>query len=122
MEKIIQFCIKNRLLVVLGMLGLDEVIEWLHVIDGLTGVSIHEIKGFGRTLSHDTPVRIVDNTDNWVPHVKLETFFPDGIVEQVISAIMEGAHTGLRADGKIYILPVEDAVRISSRERGEDAF
>ncbi len=99
----------------------DEVIERLHEIEGLTGVSIHEIKGFGRTRSHDNSIRIVDNTVNWVPHVKLETFCSDGIVEQVLTAIMEGAHTGLRADGKIYVLPLEDAVRISSKERGEAA-
>jgi len=100
---------------------LDEVIERLHVIEGLTGVSIHEIKGFGRTRGHDEPVRIVDTTINWTPHVKLEIFCSGELVEQVINAIMEGAHTGLRADGKIYVSPVENAVRISSRERGEAA-
>lgn len=101
---------------------LDEVIERLHVIDNLTGVSVHEIKGFGRTRGKDEPVRIVDNTINWVPHVKLEVFCSDELKDQVIDAIVEGAHTGLRADGKIYVSPVEDAVRISTRERGEIAI
>ncbi len=101
---------------------LNEVIERLHVIDNLTGVSIHEIKGFGRTRGHDEPVRIVDNTINWVPHVKLEIFCSDELREKVISAIIEGAHTGLRADGKIYVSPVEDAVRISTMERGNTAI
>ena len=100
----------------------DEVVERLHEINGLTGVSIHEIKGFGRSRGHDATVHIVDTTVNWVPHVKLEVFCSDTLVEQVITAILEGAHTGLRGDGKIYVLPVEEAVRISTRERGEAAI
>jgi nitrogen regulatory protein P-II 1 len=100
---------------------LTEVVEHLHTIEGLTGVSVHEIRGFGRTRGEDEPVRIVDNTINWVPHVKLEIFCLDGLTETVIGAILEGAHTGLRADGKIYVSPVEDAVRISTRERGSKA-
>jgi nitrogen regulatory protein PII len=100
---------------------LHEVIERLHIIDGLTGVSVHDIKGFGRTRGSDEPVRIVDNAINWVPHVKLEIFCSEKIKEQVLEALMEGAHTGLRADGKIYVSAVEDAVRISTGERGEAA-
>ncbi len=101
---------------------INEVIERLHVIDNLTGVSIHEIKGFGRTRGNDEPVRIIDNAINWVPHVKLEIFCSDELKEQVIDAIMEGAHTGLRGDGKIYVSSVEDAIRISTRERGNSAI
>jgi nitrogen regulatory protein PII len=101
---------------------LDEVIERLHVIDNLTGVSVHDIKGFGRSRSKDEPIRIVDNSINWVPHVKLEIFCSDELKERVIDAIMGGAHTGLRADGKIYMSPVEDAIRISTRERGKAAI
>ena len=100
---------------------LTEVVERLHMIEGLTGVSVHEIKGFGRTRGEDEPVRIVDNTINWVPHVNLEIFCLDGHCEAVIEAILEGAHTGLRADDKIYVSPVENAVRISTRERGDEA-
>lgn len=98
-----------------------EVIEDLHEIEGLTGVSVMEMKGFGRTRGKDEPVRIVDNNINWVPHVKLEIVCVDALVEQVVGAIQKGAHTGLRADGKIYISPVEDALRISTGERGEAA-
>lgn len=100
---------------------LPEVVERLHMIEGLTGASVHDIKGFGRTRGEDEPVRIVENTINWVPHVKLEVFCRDALVEAVIGAMLEGAHTGLRADGKIYVTPVDDAVRISTRERGEEA-
>ena len=100
---------------------LTEVVERLHMIEGLTGLSVHEIKGFGRTRGEDEPVRIVDNTINWVPHVKLEIFCREALTEEVITAILEGAHTGLRADGKIYVSPVQDAVRISTRDRGHHA-
>jgi len=100
---------------------LTEVVEVLHQIEGLTGVSVFDIHGFGRSRGRDEPVHIVDNAVRWVPHVKLEIVCRDELVEQVIAAIRKGAHTGLRADGKIYVSPVEDAVRISSNERGEDA-
>ncbi len=100
---------------------LNEVVERLHEIEGLTGVSIHDIKGFGRTRGQDEPVRIVDNAINWIPHVKIEVFCATEIREKVVGAIMEGAHTGLRADGKIYVSPVEEAIRISTGDRDESA-
>ncbi len=101
---------------------LDEVIGHLHVIDGLTGVSIHEIKGFGRDRGYDESVRIVDTAINWIPHVKLEIYCSNEILEAVFNAILEGAHTGLQGDGKIYVSSVEDAIRISSKERGKVAI
>jgi len=101
---------------------LNEVVEHLHEVEGLTGLTIHEIQGFGRVHAEaDQPVRIVDNTINWQPHVKLEVFCQDGLVNAVVEGIAGGAHTGLRADGKIYVSPVEDAIRISTGERGESA-
>jgi len=112
MKKIEAYIKKHRL---------HEVVERLHLIEGLTGVSIHEIQGFGRTRGRDEPVRIVDNAVNWVPHVKLEIFCADALSAPVVEAITVGAHTGLRADGKIYISGVDDAVRISTGERGEGA-
>jgi len=101
---------------------LDDVIGRLHIIDGLTGVSVHEIKGFGRGRGHSHPVRIVDSTINWLPHVKLEIFCSAELLEAVIDAIHGGAHTGLRGDGKIYVSSIENAVRISTNERGKAAI
>ena len=101
---------------------LIEVVEELHTIEGLTGVSVHDIKGFGRTRENGEHVRIVDNTIDWEPHVKMEIFCLDELVEAVIAAILKGAHTGLRADGKIYVSPVEGAVRISTGDRGKPAI
>lgn len=100
---------------------LIEVIEDLHEIEGLTGVSVFDIRGFGRTRGENEPVHIVDNTIAGVPHVKLEIVCLDELVEAVVEAVQKGAHTGLRADGKIYVYPVEDAIRISTGERGESA-
>jgi len=100
---------------------LDEVILRLHLIDGLSGVSVQDMKGFGRMRGQAETVHIVDNTINWVPHVKIEIFCTDEIKNQVVGAILEGAHTGLRADGKIYISDIEDAIRISTGERGNVA-
>lgn len=100
---------------------LNEVIEKLHGLDGLTGVSVHDIRGFGRTRDPEGPVHIVDNTVKAEPHVKLEIICLDNLADEVIKTIQEAAHTGLRADGKIYVSEIKDAVRISTGERGEKA-
>jgi len=100
---------------------LTAVIEQLHGQEGLSGVSVFDLHGFGRSRGRDEPVHIEDSGIRWVPHVKLEVVCRDELVESVVAAIQAGAHTGLRADGKIYISPVEDAVRISTGERGEVA-
>jgi nitrogen regulatory protein PII len=100
---------------------LTEVIERLHLIDGLTGASVHAIRGFGRTRNAGGPVHIVDDTSEGVPHVKLEVFCCDALKEAVVEAVLDGGHTGLRADGKIYVSTVEEALRISTKERGEHA-
>lgn len=100
---------------------LDDVIGKLHDIDGLTGVSIHDIRGFGRGRGREETAHITDTTLNWVPHVKLEVFCIDVLEDVVVDAIVEGAHTGLRGDGKIYVSLVEDAIRISTREHGQQA-
>ena len=98
---------------------LNAVVERLHDIDGLTGMSVTEVRGFGRTRDGGS-VHMVDNTVGSVPHVKIEVFCSDAIAETAVAAILDGAHTGLRADGKIYVLPVEEAIRISTKERGEE--
>ncbi len=101
---------------------LNEVIEQLHMIERLTGVSVHELKGFGRSREEDMPVHIVDNIIDAIPSVKLEIVCLDLLVDTVVGAIQKGAHTGLRGDGKIYISNIEEAVRISTGERGEVAI
>jgi len=100
---------------------LEAIVLALHEIDGLTGVSILEIQGFGRSRRTD-PNRLFDNDSlNLVKRYKLEISCPDHLTEQVTKTIQQQAHTGLKGDGKIYQLPLENAVRISSGEQGEVA-
>lgn len=112
MKKIEAFIKKHRI---------NDVIERLHDIDKLTGLSITEISGLGRTRNPEGPVRIIDNAYDDTHHVKIEIFCTDSLVETVVSTILDGAHTGLRGDGKIYLSSIEEAIRISTRERGESA-
>ena len=94
----------------------------LHKIEGLTGMSVLEVKGFGRGKAKNVPHRIVEDLIDYVPHVKIEIFCKDELLEQVVKSIQTEAHTGLRGDGKIYVNTVDDAIRISTGERGEAAI
>jgi nitrogen regulatory protein PII len=98
-----------------------EVLELLHEIEGLTGMSTFGVHGFGRGRDMGSAAHITDTTQKSEAHAKVEVVCRDELVEQVIASIQKGAHTGLRADGKIYLYQVEDAVRISTGERGEAA-
>jgi nitrogen regulatory protein P-II 1 len=89
----------------------------LHRIEGLTGLTVIECKGYGRGGARAFDEGLAD----YVPHVKLELFCTDDKVDRIVSTIQQAAHTGLRGDGKIYILPVDAAVRISTGECGEVA-
>ncbi len=100
---------------------LSAVTRALHHVDGLTGVSVLDVRGFGRGRAKGTLHCITEDLVDYVPHVKLEAVCADEIVEKVIETIRREAYTGLRGDGKIYVVSVEDAVRISTGERGEAA-
>jgi nitrogen regulatory protein PII len=100
---------------------LSDVTRALHRIDGLTGMSAADVRGFGRGRAKDVPHTITEDLVDYVPHVRLEAVCRDEIVEEVVETIRREAHTGLRGDGKIYVAPVEDAIRISTGERGEAA-
>ena len=100
---------------------LTKVCTGLHEIEGLTGMSVMEITGCGRGRGEDPKDHIVSGMMSYKPHLKVEVVADDDLAEEVISVIQERAHTGLRGDGKVYIYSVEDAVRIRTGERGEDA-
>ncbi len=100
---------------------LSKVSLELHKINGLTGMSAIDVRGFGRGKAKDAPHRIVDDLVDYVPYMKIELVCRDELVDQIISVIVETSHTGLRGDGKIYVSDVETAVRISTGERGEIA-
>jgi nitrogen regulatory protein P-II 1 len=86
------------------------------------GLTISEVRGFGRQKGHSELYRGVEYAVDFLPKVKLEVVIPDGLVPKVIDMIRSTAYTGRIGDGKIFVLPVEEAVRIRTRERGEDAL
>jgi len=100
---------------------LDDVTLALHSMKKLTGMSVVDVRGFGRSRRNESSERDSDEFLDYIPHVKIEIVCPDELLEEVISVIEKKAHTGLRGDGKIYISNVDNAVRIETGERGESA-
>lgn len=90
-------------------------------ISGLTGLTITDVRGFGRGRGKNAVHRIVQESLDYMPRVRIEIFCQDGAVEEIVSVIEKTAHTGLKGDGKFYVTPVESAVRIRTGERGENA-
>jgi nitrogen regulatory protein P-II 1 len=101
---------------------LSKVAMALHDLEGLTGLSATKVQGFGRHRAKDAQDRIVENMVEYVPHIKIEIFCKDELADRIATIITENAHTGLRGDGKVYVAPVEQAVRISTGEKGERAI
>ena len=100
---------------------LDDVRESLSEI-GVTGITVSEVKGFGRQKGHTELYRGAEYRVDFLPKVKLETVVSDDRVENVVNAIRESANTGKIGDGKIFVYPLEQAVRIRTGETGEDAI
>jgi len=100
---------------------LDEVKDALSTL-GNFGITITEVKGFGRQKGHTEVYRGAEYVIDFVPKIKIEVVVDDAIVEKVIEAIITAARTGRVGDGKIFISPVEDAVRIRTDERGTEAL
>jgi nitrogen regulatory protein P-II 1 len=100
---------------------LDEVKEALQEI-GLKGITVTEAKGFGRQKGHTELYRGAEYVVDFLPKVKLEIVVEDTLVERAIEAIQQAAHTGRIGDGKIFVSSLEDAIRIRTGERGNDAI
>ena len=100
---------------------LDEVKEALHDV-GLQGLTVTEAKGFGRQKGHTELYRGAEYVVDFLPKVKIELVIDDGLVERAVEAIQQAAHTGRIGDGKIFISPVEEAIRIRTGEKGNDAI
>jgi len=100
---------------------LDDVKEALHDI-GLQGMTVIDARGFGRQKGHTELYRGAEYVVDFLPKVKLEIIIDDNMVERAIEAISNAAHSGRIGDGKIFVLPVEEAVRIRTRENGKDAL
>jgi len=100
---------------------LDEVKDALAEV-GIKGMTVTEVKGFGRTGGKREVYRGSAYVVDFVPKVRIEVVVPDALVVAVLEAIERAAKTGRIGDGKIFVLPVEEAIRIRTGERGEDAI
>ena len=89
---------------------------------GVSGMTIYEVKGFGRQKGHSELYRGAEYTVDFLPKLKLETVVADGMVDKVIEAISAAANTGKIGDGKIFTYPIGKAVRIRTGEAGEKAL
>ena len=99
---------------------LDEVKDALHEV-GIQGITISEAKGFGRQKGHTELYRGAEYVVDFLPKVRLEIILEDKQVEPAIEAISNAAATGRIGDGKIFISPIEEVIRIRTGERGKDA-
>jgi nitrogen regulatory protein P-II 1 len=88
---------------------------------GIQGMTLTEVKGFGRQKGHTEIYRGSEYTVDFLPKVKLEIVVPDERVDEVVAAIVKGARTGKIGDGKIFVSAVEEVVRIRTEERGDTA-
>ncbi len=100
---------------------LDDVRESLSEI-GVQGITVTEVKGFGRQKGHTELYRGAEYVVDFLPKVKLEVAINDDLTEQVIEAISKAANTGKIGDGKIFVYPLEQAVRIRTGESGPEAL
>jgi nitrogen regulatory protein P-II 1 len=100
---------------------LSHVVTALSGLEGLTGLTVTKVQGFGRSRAKNSKHRIVEDMIDYVPHVKLEIVCSDPFVDEIVSLIEKTAHTGLSGDGKIFVSSIETAVRISTGERDAEA-
>jgi nitrogen regulatory protein PII len=99
---------------------LEDVKEALSGL-GIEGMTVSEVKGFGRQKGHTEIYRGSEYTVDFLPKIKIEVVLPDSLVNDAIQAITKAAKTGKIGDGKIFVSPVENAVRIRTDETGEQA-
>ena len=100
---------------------LDEVKEALNEI-GIQGITVSEVKGFGRQKGHTELYRGAEYVVDFLPKIKVEIVVKEDLVAKVVETIVESAKTGRIGDGKVFVLNVEEVVRIRTGEKGEDAI
>jgi nitrogen regulatory protein P-II 1 len=100
---------------------LDEVKDKLNEI-GIKGITVSEVKGFGRQKGHTELYRGAEYVVDFLPKIKLEIVVADNQLDEVVNAIIKSAQTGRIGDGKIFVTHLEDTIRIRTGERGEDAI
>jgi nitrogen regulatory protein PII len=100
---------------------LDEVKEALNEI-GIQGMTISEVKGYGRQKGHKEIYRGAEYVVDFIPKVKIEIVVESENIKQIIEKIQQAAHTGKIGDGKVFVSPVEEAIRVRTGERGTEAI
>jgi nitrogen regulatory protein PII len=100
---------------------LDDVKEALNGI-GIKGMTISEVKGYGRQKGHKEIYRGAEYVVDFIPKAKMEIIVETSLVDQVIETIRQAANTGKIGDGKIFVLPIEEVVRVRTGEKGEEAI
>ena len=100
---------------------LDDVKEALNAI-GIKGMTVSEVKGYGRQKGHKEIYRGAEYVVDFIPKVKIEIVIDAAQVEQVLTTIREAANTEKIGDGKIFVLPVEEVIRVRTGERGKEAI
>jgi len=110
----------KKLEAIIKPLKLEEVKDALSEL-GVEGMTVTEVKGFGRQKGHTEIYRGSEYTVDFLPKVKLEVVLPDDRVEAAVAAIVKAAKTGKIGDGKVFVSPVEEAIRIRTDERGDKA-
>ena len=111
----------KKIEVIIKPFKLEDVKDALVEI-GITGMSVYDVKGYGRQQGHSELYRGAEYVVDFLPKIKLEIVVPDEKVDAVLDAIIKSAHSGKIGDGKIFILPVERAVRIRTGEENDDAL
>ena len=101
---------------------LDDVVSALHKINGMPGLTISEIKGFGRTKAKNADDSFREGLHDYIKRVKIELVVHNNILDEVVRIIQETAYTGNPGDGKIFVIDVADTIRIRTNERGEQAI
>lgn len=100
---------------------LDDVKEALNDI-GIKGMTISEVKGYGRQKGHKEIYRGAEYVVDFIPKIKIEIIVDTGVVQRVVEKIREAANTGKIGDGKIFVSPIEEAIRVRTGETGTDAI
>jgi len=100
---------------------LDHVKEALNEI-GIQGMTVSEVKGYGRQKGHKEIYRGAEYVVDFIPKLKIEVIVQSSMVDQVVEKIRNAANTGKLGDGKIFVLPVEQVIRVRTGERGKDAI
>lgn len=89
---------------------------------GVSGMTITEVKGYGRQKGHTEIYRGAEYVVDFIPKVKIEIVVDSSLVDRIVEVIREAAHTGKIGDGKIFVLPIEDAIRVRTGEKGSEAL